>query len=270
MTTLLTYRISDIRSYINWLYFDHAWGLSGKPDTEKQKLRSEAERLMDESEDRYYARALFGLFDANSDGDDIIINDGIRLPFLRQQHTEKPETPFLCLADFVRPGSSGVKDKIGLFAVSVDSGMEHSHDDDVYLRMLAQTTADRIAEATAEKLHEEVRRRYWGYAPDEHLSMPQLLRGDYEGIRPAVGYPSLPDISINFLLSEILGMNRIGIRLTESGAMIPHSSVSGLMFSHPRSHYFDVGKIGEDQLRDYARRRGFSVEKMHRFLVSNT
>lgn len=269
MTTLLTYRISDVRQYINWVYFFHAWGLTGKPEDEKRKLRAEAELMMDGFEERYRVSALFGLFDANSDADDIIIGGNIRLPFLRQQSAAAAGGPYMCLSDFIRPLASGQNDKIGVFAVSVDAAMEHSHDDDVYMRLLAQTTADRIAEAAAEKMHEEVRRRLWGYAPDEHLSMPELLRGDYMGIRPAVGYPSMPDISINFLLSEIIGMNRIGIRLTETGAMIPHSSVSGLMFAHPRSCYFDVGKIGEDQLRDYARRRGFTVGEMRRYLVAN-
>jgi cobalamin-dependent methionine synthase I len=135
--------------------------------------------------------------------------------------------------------------------------------------MLSQTLADRLAEGTAERMHEEVRRHYWGYAPDEHLTMQETHLEKYQGIRPAVGYPSLPDTSVNFILSDLLNMKEIGIRLTESGMMIPHSSVSGFLFAHPQSRYFDLGKIGEDQLRDYARRRGVPVELMRHFLQSS-
>ena len=127
----------------------------------------------------------------------------------------------------------------------------------------------KLAEATAERMHEEVRRKYWGYAPEEQLSVEELLTEKFTGIRPAVGYPSLPDQSINFLLSDWLGFERIGIRLTENGAMKPHASVSGLMLAHPAARYFTVGKIGNDQLEDYARRRGLPVETMRKFLAAN-
>ena len=143
----------------------------------------------------------------------------------------------------------------------------YRHDD--YLNMLAQTLSDRLAEATAEKLHEEVRKTYWGYAPDEHLTIEQQHREEYQGIRPAIGYPSLPDTSANFLIDQLLDMKLVGIRLTESGMMTPHASVSGLMFAHPMARYFELGKIGDDQLRDYARRRGVPVELMKRFLQSS-
>ena len=132
--------------------------------------------------------------------------------------------------------------------------------------MMAQILAERLAEGTAEVVHLQVRRTYWGYAPDEDLSLADLLAERYQGIRPAVGYPSLPDSSVNFILSDLIGMKQIGIHLTESGMMQPKASVSGLMFAHPKSFYFDLGKIGEDQLRDYARRRGVPVELMRRFL----
>ena len=118
-------------------------------------------------------------------------------------------------------------------------------------------------------MHEYVRKVAWGYAPDESLSIPDLLVEKYQGIRPAVGYPSLPDQSVNFLLDELLDMKQIGITLTENGAMHPHASVCGIMMAHPQSHYFAVGKIGEDQLEDYARRRGKSVEEMQKFLAAN-
>ena len=129
--------------------------------------------------------------------------------------------------------------------------------------------ADRLAEATAERLHKEVRQTYWGYARHEHLPMDELHTEQFEGIRPAVGYPSLPDASLNFLLDELLHLQQIGIHLTESGAMKPHASVSGLMLAHPQSRYFAVGKIDERQLTDYARRRNLPVDTMRRFLAAN-
>ena len=135
--------------------------------------------------------------------------------------------------------------------------------------MMAQLLADRLAEATAERLHEQVRKQLWGYAPDERLSIVEMQQERFQGIRPAVGYPSLPDASLNFLLDRLLGFRQIGITLTESGAMRPHASVSGLMMAHPEARYFALGKIGQDQLRDYARRRGLPVETMRKFLSSN-
>ena len=131
---------------------------------------------------------------------------------------------------------------------------------DDYQSMMAQVLSDRLAEATVEKMHLEVRRHFWGYAPHEHLTMEQLHREEYQGIRP---------VSVNFELDQLLTMSQIGMRLTESGMMMPHSSVSGLMFAHPQAHYFDLGKIDEEQLRDYARRRGIPVELMRRYLQSS-
>ena len=173
MTALFEYNINDVRPYINWVYFYHAWGLSGKPASEKAALRSEAETILAGLGDLYHTHAVFGLFPANSDGDDIIIN-GVRLPFLRQQNRKADGEPNLCMADFIRPLSSGVSDRIGVFATSVDAGMEKYHGDDDYLKMMSQTLADRLAEATAEKLHEDVRRRYWGYAEHENLSVSEM------------------------------------------------------------------------------------------------
>ena len=178
-------------------------------------------------------------------------------------------SPFLCLSDFIRPLSSGVPDTIGLFASSVSAESEGCYKDDPYKHLLVQTLTDRLAEAATEKMHEYVRKTVWGYAPDESLSIPDLLVEKYQGIRPAVGYPSLPDQSVNFILDELLDMKQIGITLTENGAMYPHASVCGLMFSHPQSRYFAVGKIGEDQLEDYACRRGKPIEEMRKFLAAN-
>ena len=259
----LTYDISELVPYVNWVYFFFAWQI--KEESEKVRLRSEAETLLRQLNGRYHVYGLFGLFDANADGDDIILN-GKRLPLLRQQQG-KP--PYLCLSDFLLPLSRGESDKIGLFATSVDMGLETDFDADPYQKMMVQLLADRLAEAAAERMHEQVRKVYWGYAKDETLSIPELLVEKFQGIRPAVGYPSLPDTSLNFVLDDLLDMKQIGIRLTESGAMKPHASVSGLMFSHPQARYFNLGKIGEDQLRDYARRRGLPIEVVRKFLASN-
>jgi len=185
---------------------------------------------------------------------------------LRQQKPKQPGYPNLCLADFVRPISSGIKDEAGVFATSVDNELQKAYLNDDYLRMMSQVLADRLAEGTAEKMHEEVRRKHWGYAPNEQLTMEQTHMEEYQGIRPAVGYPSLPDTSINFILADLINMKGIGIRLTQSGMMTPHASVSGLMFAHPKSQYFELGRIGDDQLHDYARRRGLPVELIRKFL----
>lgn len=258
----LSYDIVDVAPYINWEYFYFAWQV--KPEEERRRIRREADRFLERVSQTYRTHAVFLLLDAHSEGDDIVL-DGTqeprRLPMLRQQQGQ----PCLCLADFLHPE----RDKVGLFATSVDVGMETDFDKDPYAKMMAQLLADRLAEATAERMHEEVRKHYWGYAKDEQLSMNDLYLERFQGIRPAVGYPSLPDASLNFLLDELLDMKQIGIRLTESGAMRPHASVSGLMLAHPKARYFSVGKIGNDQLRDYARRRGLPVALAKKFLAAN-
>ena len=263
---IITYNISEIVPYINWAYFFYAWSMNGKAKDAQLELRSEAEKLLVDMEGRYHTRAVFALCEANSEGDDIIIN-GTRVPMLRQQKVI-PGKPNLCLADFIRPASSGIKDAIGLFATSVDAAFTSNNEEDPYQRMLSQTLADRLAEATAEKFHEDVRKKYWGYAADEQLTIKDLLAERYQGIRPAVGYPSIPDTSMNFLLYELLDMKGIGINLTESGMMVPHASVSGFMFAHPQSRYFDLGKIDDEQLEDYAHRRNKPVEELRKYLAS--
>ena len=267
-----TYSISELTPFINWLYFYHAWGLSGKPREDKEKMKQEALQMLASWEEKYHTHAIFRLLEVCSEGDDLIFflsDKKLRFPMLRQQHPSAPGEPNLCLADFIRPLSQGIRDQVGVFCTSVDGTIidEYSHDD--YLNMMAQTLSDRLAEATAEKLHEEVRRdrAYWGYAPDENLTIEQQHREEYQGIRPAIGYPSLPDTSANFLIDQLIDMKQAGIRLTETGMMTPHASVSGFMFAHPKSRYFELGKIGDDQLRDYARRRGVPVELMRRFLA---
>lgn len=269
---ILAYEISEVTPYINWLYFYHAWGLSGKPKEEKEKMQNEALGMLESWQGKYHTHGVFRLLEANSEGDDIVLFDDssiTRIPMLRQQKASSEGEPNLCLADFIRPLSQQKRDQLGLFCTTVDAEIVELYHQDDYLSMLAQTLCDRLAEASAERLHEQVRKELWGYAPDEHLTMEQSHREEYQGIRPAVGYPSMPDTSVNFILNELLGMKDVNIRLTESGMMTPHSSVSGLMFAHPKARYFELGKIGEDQLRDYAKRRGIPLELMRRFLQSS-
>lgn len=298
----IDYRIHEVSGYINWVYFFHAWGFQPRyagiadihgcdacralwlarfPENERAKaaeamqLFKEANRMLNRLDAQgYHTHALFRLVEANSEDNDLWL-EGTRLPLLRQQakredeNSKREDVFYLCLADFVRPLSGGIKDKVGIFATSADAEMEALYPDDAYQHMLVQTLADRLAEATAERLHEQVRKEHWGYAPDERLTMRQLHNEEFQGIRPAVGYPSLPDQSVNFLLDELLDMRQIGIRLTENGMMRPHASVSGLMIAHPASRYFSVGQIDEEQLKDYASRRGLPVEDMRRFLGGN-
>ena len=285
----ITYNISDLVPYVNWVYFFYAWQV--KEEAEKQRLRQEAEVLLSKLEGRYHVYGIFELFDAYGEEDDIIIRgergeargerlpQTLRIPCLRQQ---QGTPPYLCLSDFLPPKNKSLTSSfspltskepltstLGLFATTVDMGLETDFDADPYQKMMVQLLADRLAEAAAERMHEQIRKEYWGYAKDENLSIPDMLVEKFQGIRPAVGYPSLPDTSLNFVLDDILDMKQIGIRLTESGAMKPHASVSGMMFSHPQARYFNLGKIGEDQLQDYARRRGLPVEVMRKFLASN-
>ncbi len=292
----ISYAIHDLSEYIHWIYFFHAWGFpprfaavadlhecdacrtgwgAGFPEAERGRaaeagqLFREAGQMLHKLDVDFRAYGLFRLAVANSDGDDLLL-DGIRFPLLRQQATKaNPGEPYLCLSDFVRPLSSGITDRVGVFATTVDAEMEQLSAGDDYKRMLVQTLADRLAEAAAEKLHEEVRKKIWGYAPEENLSVKDLHNERYDGIRPAVGYPSLPDHSVNFLLNDLLDMEQIGISLTENGMMRPHASVSGLMFAHPAARYFSVGKIGSDQLTDYAARRGMPLSQMQKFLAAN-
>ncbi len=257
-----TYGIHELQPYINWAYYYHAWQLR-TPEQQRQS-REEAEQKLLQLNGTYHVHALFQLFDAHSTGDDIILSSPsmqrpCRCPFLRQQEASSQH---LCLADFIHPEH----DHLGVFATTVDIGMETDFDHDPYQKMQVQLLADRLAEAAAERLHEEVRRTIWGYAPEEHLTMEELHAEKFQGIRPAVGYPSMPDTSINFVLDKLLQFKQIGIRLTESGAMKPHASVSGLMIALPEAHYFSIGKIGEDQLQDYAHRRGLPLETMRKFL----
>ena len=280
---ILHYDTAELAPYINWVYFYHAWQV--KDGNEQHRLRQEAEDFLKALGTRYQAHALFLLAEAYSEGDDIVVRGArheergtkcevreTRIPMLRQQQAG---SEYLCMADFIAPKNHHSfqrplpSNRMGVFATSVDKGMESDFDGDPYQKMMAQLLADRLAEAAAERLHEQVRKTFWGYARDEHLAIGELLQEHFQGIRPAVGYPSLPDTSLNFVLDELMDFSQIGITLTESGAMRPHASVSGLMISHPDARYFSVGKIGDDQLQDYASRRGLTVETMKTFLAAN-
>src|SRR6185369_5119290 len=193
----------------------------------------------------------------------------------RQQMVKPPGRPNLALSDFTAPRESGVTDHVGAFAVTAGHGLdelvarfEADHDD--YSAILAKALADRLAEAFAERLHELVRREFWAYSPDEHLPNDAIIREEYQGIRPAPGYPACPDHTEKGTLFALLeAENRAGIRLTESFAMWPGAAVSGYYFWHPQAHYFGLGRIGPDQLADYAERKGVDVEAMARWLAPN-
>lgn len=292
---LLTYNIADTAPYINWIYFFHAWSFQPRFATianlhgcdscralwlasfpqadcnkaaEAMQLFKEAQRMLARLEGVLQIKCLFRLCRANADGDNLLLDD-ITFPLLRQQTPHADDSPYLCLSDFVRPRSSGIADMVGVFASTVQGEAEAACGDDPYRQLLVQTLADRLAEAATERMHLYVRRTAWGYAPDEDLPIADLLQEKFQGIRPAVGYPSLPDQSVNFLIDRLLDLSRIGIRLTENGAMHPHASVSGLMLAHPAARYFAVGRIGNDQLEDYALRRGLPVDEIRKFLAAN-
>lgn len=293
--TTVRYDIHDLAEYINWIYFFHAWGfqpryaaiadihgcdacragwLASFPEAERAKaaeamqLHKEAVRMLNKIDRKYKVYAIYRLMEANAEGDNLWL-EGTLFPLLRQQTRVRPDDPFLCLSDFVRPLSSGIKDTVGGFATTIDPAMEEEFIHDDYQSLLIKTLGERLAEATAEKIHETLRKEVWGYAKDEKLTMKQLLNEDYQGIRPAVGYPSLPDISVSFLLDKLIDMKRIGIHLTENGMMQPHASVCGLMFAHPASRYFSVGKIDEEQLMDYASRRNIDADVLRKYLAAN-
>jgi 5-methyltetrahydrofolate--homocysteine methyltransferase len=288
---LQDYPLDRIREYINWVFFFVTWELRGKfPDIfdhpqyggEARKLYDDAQEMLDRivAEKWLTANAVFGIFPAQADGDDILIYEDesrrqVRARFtnLRNQ-TAKEGLPNLCLSDFVAPGDTGIPDYVGAFAVTAGLGIEKkleefSREHDDYSAILLKALADRLAEAFTEVLHLEIRKDYWGYASDEKLDMDALFREKYRGIRPAHGYPACPDHSEKEVLFDLLDASRYGIELTENYSMVPAASVSGLIFSHPESTYFFVGKISRDQVEDYARRKGLPPERIEQLLASN-
>ncbi|HYH42345.1 MAG TPA: vitamin B12 dependent-methionine synthase activation domain-containing protein, partial [Burkholderiales bacterium] len=287
---LKNYDLAEIAQYIDWGPFFQTWELSGPyPAILEDAIVGEAARnvlaegqamLKKIIEGRWLtASAVFGLFPAaRVDNEDIeIYSDESRSKVLMtwhnlRQQTEKPTgNPNLSLADFVAPKSTGVPDYIGAFACTAGMGIEKrlemfERDNDDYSSIMLKALADRLAEALTELLHARVRREFWGYARDEHLSGEDMIAEKYRGIRPAPGYPACPDHTEKAGLFELLGAERAGIRLTESYAMLPASSVSGFYFSHPDSRYFAVGKIDRDQAADYARRKAMPVQEIERWL----
>ncbi|MSO65764.1 MAG: methionine synthase, partial [Alphaproteobacteria bacterium] len=276
-----------------WTPFFRTWELQGRyPEILRDNVVGEAARhLFDDARamlkrlvaERWLsARAAIGFFPANAIGDDVELysEDGRQhvravVHFLRQQMVRTDERPNFCLADFVAPKSSGVADYVGGFVVTAGIGIERKlaefkaqHDD--YSDILLKALADRLAEAFAERLHERVRKEFWGYAKDERLDNGALIREEYRGIRPAPGYPACPDHSEKVGLFELLDAERnTGVSLTESFAMWPASSVSGYYFAHPDAQYFGVARIGKDQVEDYARRRGVTLEQAQKWLAAN-
>ena len=223
-------------------------------------------------------RAVYGFWPANADGDDVVLYDDAarrqelaRFPMLRQQEPKSDTKPNRSLADFVAPVGQGA-DHVGAFAVTVHGaeaqakGFEAAHDD--YNAIMVKLLADRLAEAAAEYLHAQARRD-WGYGADERLTAEELVAEKYRGIRPAFGYPACPDHTEKRTLFRLLDAEAIGVSLTESCAMWPAASVSGLYFAHPQAAYFMIGRIGEDQVEDYARRKGMSRDEAEKWLAPN-
>lgn len=262
----LTYKADELTPYINWDYFFHAWSIphARQGEAAAKQLQHDAVELI--SGNNCNVHALFALCEAHSTGDNIDI-EGTLLPLLRQQHT-LPGKPNLCLSDFVSP----YKDRIGLFATAIEKSFEDKRsNDDPYTSLLIQTTADRLAEAAATRLHLDVRTKesLWGYSPDERHTIEELLHERHQGIRPAVGYPSLPDQSAIFIIDKLITLSDAGITLTPSGAMQPHASVCGIMIAHSAARYFSVGNICDEQLHDYAQRRGIPAATLRKYLVRN-
>lgn len=287
------YPIDELIRYIDWTPFFMAWEMPGRyPDILQYKhLATQARKLLDDAhallrricqERLLVARAVIGFFPANAVGDDVeLYTDTKRrerlglIHFLRQQKEREAGRFDACLSDFVAPKETEIPDYMGAFAVSAGFGtaelakeFEKDHDD--YNSIMVKALSDRLAEALAERIHELVRREYWGHSPDEHLSSADLIKENYVGIRPAPGYPACPDHTEKRTLFDLLGVEqKIGITLTESYAMYPAASVSGWYFSHPQSYYFAVGQIDRDQVQDYAKRKNLPMEEIERWLRPN-
>ena len=294
VTTLDDYPLEELVPYIDWTPFFQAWELKGSypaifEDSSvgeaAKKVFADAQVLLQRfvAERLVRARAVLGLFPANTVGDDDIEvyagedRSKVRtvLRGLRQQFEKGPGRPNLCLADYIAPKDSGKRDWVGAFAVTAGIGLdavcaafEKDHDD--YSSILAKALADRLTEALAERLHERVRTEFWGYVPEERIDVAALVAERYRGIRPAPGYPACPDHTEKRTLFDLLDVpNTAGITLTESCAMLPAASVSGWYFAHPEAHYFGLGRIARDQVLDYAARKAMAPEEVERWLAAN-
>jgi len=281
------YELSRLVNYIDWTPFFQTWELKGRYPAifdnetighQAKQLYHDAQEMLDliVTEKWIQAKAVIGIFPANSIQDDVEVshNQGqsSHLHFIRQQMRKPINKANLCLADFIAPKDSGLDDYIGAFAVTTGIGIEEKikefeadHDD--YSSIMLKALADRLAEAFAEKMHERIRKEFWSYAKDEELTNDMLIKEQYQGIRPAPGYPASPDHTEKATLWQLLDAEKnTGIQLTDSYAMFPAASVSGIYFSHPQSQYFGTGKIAEDQLKSYAERKGMSIDEMKRWL----
>ncbi|AHW59393.1 methionine synthase (B12-dependent) [Draconibacterium orientale] len=289
---LIDYPLEELRKYIDWTFFFITWGLKGhypqiladeKQGEEAKKLFKEGNEFLDEIIEKkmLQANAAFGIWPAQSDGDDVVLYEDEscqkeigRFYHLRQQEKKKEGVANFCLSDFVASKESGKVDYCGGFATTAGIGIEkwtkqfrEEHND--YKAIMVEALADRLSEAFAELLHLEIRKNYWGYAPDENLSLDQILKIKYQGIRPALGYPACPEHAEKENLFKLIDAEKIGISLTEHFAMYPNASVSGQYFVHPESRYFSLEKIGKDQVEDYAKRKNESVEFVEKFLPTN-
>jgi 5-methyltetrahydrofolate--homocysteine methyltransferase len=282
--------ISRIRERIDWTPFFHAWEMRGvypriledrRVGEQATILFNDAKAMLDRIEKEHWleAEGVVGIFPANSVGDDIeVYNPSNRTELLATLHTLRQQSPQRnngsqrALSDYIAPKSQGIDDHIGMFAVTCGKGIEkkvaefESAQDD-YSAILLKALADRLAEAFAETLHEEVRKNMWGYAPEESLSVQELIKERYIGIRPAPGYPACPDHTEKTTLFQLLDVEaKTTISLTSQMAMKPAATVSGWFFAHPESGYFSVSAIGMDQVRDYGRRKGISEEESKKLL----
>ncbi|BBY89612.1 B12-dependent methionine synthase [Mycolicibacterium tokaiense] len=289
----LDYDIAELREYIDWQPFFNAWEMKGRfPDIlnnpasgeAARKLYEDAQEMLDTliKEKWLTANGVIGFFPANAVGDDIeVYTDDSRtevlttLRNLRQQGQHREGIPNRSQGDFIAPKETGLRDYIGAFAVTAGLGSsakidEFKADHDDYSAILLESLADRLAEAFAERMHQRVRTEFWGYQPDEQLDNDALIAEKYVGIRPAPGYPSCPEHTEKTTLFELLDVTeRTGIELTESMAMWPGAAVSGWYFSHPQSQYFVVGRLAQDQVADYARRKGWTLQEAERWLAPN-
>ncbi len=282
--------LEELVPYIDWSPFFRSWDLFGKfpqiltdevVGEQATELFEEAQNMLKKIVDEKLltAKAIFGIFPANADEqDDIEVTSGsetFTFRTLRQQHKKSEGKEYFALSDFIAPKSSGKQDYVGAFCVTTGFGTDelakkYEAENDDYNAIMVKALADRFAEAYAEFLHEKVRKEYWGYAADEHLSNEDLIKEEYKGIRPAPGYPACPDHLEKTTLWQLLKVKEnIGVELTESLAMFPTASVSGYYFANPKSKYFGVGKIAEDQLKDYAQRKNIDIELAKKWLSPN-
>ena len=278
--------LKELKEYIDWTPFFQTWELRGKyPNIfedeyvgeEAKKLFADANAMLDDIilHEKLQAKAVLGVFPANEVNGDVVLENGTRFSFLRQQRKMGTNIPNISLADYLAPKSSGKQDYIGTFAVTAGIGIEpliaaFEADHDDYNSIMVKALADRLAEAMAERMHQKMRKDIWGYAVNENLSSRDLILEKYQGIRPAAGYPASPDHTEKATLWQLLDVEKnTGISLTDSFAMYPTASVSGLYFSHPESKYFAVGKISNDQVADYAKRRGTDLAITKKWLGPN-